>query len=202
MNKRLLLSIATVVASSALVAGATFAYFTDSGTSNDNIFAAGNVDLQLDDVNEGFANSVTASLSSSGFAPGVSKTGWISLHNNGSIDIAEIELGANQTANVDNGDASNLSNVLNLTIKTGSDNTCSTGTDHTSAITLAIGDNVAPLTLAELEASDYDALPGLTIGSTSYLCVTETMDSAAGNNYQSDSVTDNIVLTANQDVSQ
>ena len=49
MNKRLLLSLASLAASSALVVGATFAFFSDSGTSNDNVFSAGTLDLKLSD---------------------------------------------------------------------------------------------------------------------------------------------------------
>lgn len=48
MNKRIVLSSMSIFASLALVVGATFAFFTDSETSQDNAFAAGELDLQVD----------------------------------------------------------------------------------------------------------------------------------------------------------
>lgn len=192
----------SILSALALMGGATFAFFSDQGTSTNNVFAAGNLDLKLDDSNEGvFVDNVTASLGGPGMAPGTFNTGFVSLHNNGSVAIAEVELGATQTLTSDNGTPSNLSDVLNLTVKTGTNNICTAGDiDRTPAMTLALGNNSAPLTLTELVNQDYDALPGL--GSDYFLCVTATMDSGASNAYQGDSVTIDFTFTANQDVSQ
>lgn len=48
INTRILLSVASIAAAAALVVGATFAFFSDSETSQDNVFAAGELDLQVD----------------------------------------------------------------------------------------------------------------------------------------------------------
>lgn len=48
INSRILLSIASIAAAAALIVGATFAFFTDTETSEDNVFAAGELDLKVD----------------------------------------------------------------------------------------------------------------------------------------------------------
>ena len=56
LNSKLLLSASVITASVALVIGAAFAFFSDTETSIDNIFAAGEVDLGID--NHSFYNGV------------------------------------------------------------------------------------------------------------------------------------------------
>ncbi|OGH47091.1 MAG: hypothetical protein A3A51_02485 [Candidatus Levybacteria bacterium RIFCSPLOWO2_01_FULL_39_10] len=48
INTKVLLSGATILAAAALIVGATFAFFSDSETSEDNTFVAGSVDLKVD----------------------------------------------------------------------------------------------------------------------------------------------------------
>lgn len=48
INTKILLSIASILAAAALVVGATFAFFSDEEVSEDNVFAAGELDLQVD----------------------------------------------------------------------------------------------------------------------------------------------------------
>lgn len=48
MNKRILFSSLSIIASAAIVTGATFAFFTDTETSADNTFTAGGLDLKVD----------------------------------------------------------------------------------------------------------------------------------------------------------
>src|SRR6185503_21218722 len=48
INSRMALSAATIVAAGALIAGATFAFFSDSETSTGNTFVAGSLDLKVD----------------------------------------------------------------------------------------------------------------------------------------------------------
>ena len=50
LNTRILLSGATILAALALVVGGTFAFFSDTETSNDNTFVAGDIDLQIDNT--------------------------------------------------------------------------------------------------------------------------------------------------------
>ena len=202
MNKRILLSSISLFSSLALVTGATFAFFSDVGTSTDNVFAAGNLNLQLDDVNETTAvESVTASFAGTNLAPGqTTDLGFVSLHNGGTLNIAEIELAADRTdANVNT-----LPSVLNMTIKTGSNQTCiNNPVDRTADVAAGVGNGVGPVTLQELiDTSGFDALPGITPTETYFVCMAATMDSAAGNEFEGASATIDFLFTANQDASQ
>lgn len=203
INKKIALSAISILSALVLMGAATFAFFSNQGSSTGNIFAAGTLDLQLDDENEQFIDDVSASITGSDMAPGDSTSGFISLHNNGSLSISDVVLGATQTNNTNGGDGSDLADVLNLTVKTNpDDNTCpdedGDTADLTGTIASAIGNSSLPLTLTELVNEDYDALPGLTPGSSYFLCVTATLDSDAGNEYQGDSKTVNFDFTANQ----
>ncbi len=51
MNKRILFSSLSILASAAVVTGATFAFFSDSETSTGNTFTAGRLDLTVDGHN-------------------------------------------------------------------------------------------------------------------------------------------------------
>lgn len=203
MNTRIALSSLSIMAALALMGGAAFAFFSGTASSTNNIFAAGTLGLQLDDLNESTPSAtVSASFGGSNLVPGATVSGFLSLHNSGSIDIAEIKLGANQTNNSNNGDGSNLADVLDLTVKVGDDNSCVTNaTNLTTAINTALGGG-GPLTLTKLNVTDYDSLPGLNVGPDRYLCMAFTMESTAGNPYQGDSITEDFILEAHQNVSQ
>lgn len=49
INSRIALSLASIAAAGALVAGATFAFFSDQATSDDNTFSTGNASLLITD---------------------------------------------------------------------------------------------------------------------------------------------------------
>lgn len=207
MNKRILLSSMSIFASLALVTGATFAFFSDSGTSSGNVFGAGTMDIQLDDANETTpVDNITATFNVPSMVPGQSEAQEVSLHNAGSVNIAEIALGLTST-NTDAGLTSNLRDVLNMQVVAGgtkSVNTCTGGTDVTSAIDLAVGDNATPLTMQEFTGDTYDSLPIAlaAAGPDDKVCVVVTMQSTASDAYQGDSATASFVFTAHQDLSQ
>ncbi|HLD03752.1 MAG TPA: TasA family protein [Candidatus Dojkabacteria bacterium] len=199
----------TIAATGALLVGGTMAYFSDEGTSSGNVFSAGTLDLKLDDKDTAgeFSDDVTASLEFSNMSPGNSQTGFVSLHNDGSLPIAEVLLGATQPATNDNDGndlvlSSNLSDVLNLTVATDTTSDC--------VETVEEGDQVVDYTqlsgfstLTALVNVDYDSLPGLPDSTRDYyLCVMATMDPDAGNAYQGDSVTVSLVFTAHQVTTQ
>lgn len=207
MNSKIAMSALSILASLAIMGGATFAFFSDSGTSSGNVFAAGNLNLQLDDTNETVTENVTASFGTgvTPLSPGGSVTGYVSFHNAGNIDIAEIKIGSNLDVNGGGVDGSNLADVLNLTVLTGDDTACSTGqVDQTSTINALIGGGGGNpvLTLTELNNNDYDSLPGVSVGPDKFVCVTFTMDSTAGNQYQGDSITETFTFEAHQNASQ
>lgn len=208
MNTKIALSTLSILTVLAMVGGATYAFFSSTATSEDNVFGTGDLVLQLDDVNESTpAATVTASIGDSDFAPGEDVDGFISLHNDGSLDIVEVEMGAAVTETSDPGADSFLPDVLNMTVMvdttTGTNGVCDTPSDLTSGIDTAVGDGSSPLTLAELDGNTFDAItPGLVAGATRDLCINVEFDSSAGNTYQGDEVSVDFSFTGNQDASQ
>ncbi len=90
-KKKIISSAITIGAAGALLIGATFAFFSDTSSSNDNIFSSGNFDLQVADNNEGFGDSVTASfVSPANWAPGEKFVDFICFKNNGTTDIQQV----------------------------------------------------------------------------------------------------------------
>ncbi|MEX0616599.1 MAG: TasA family protein [Candidatus Woykebacteria bacterium] len=91
-KRRIIASLATIGATSALLVGATFAFFTDQATSTGNTFTSGNADLQigLDTGNEltvVFGSSFDAPDFSNLF-PGFSSNTDFWLKNNSSSPIS------------------------------------------------------------------------------------------------------------------
>ena len=197
-NSRILLSAASIAAAGALVIGATFAYFSDTNSSTENVFASGTLDLQLDDNNESLSSAnIAGSFGGTNLVPGGTPfSGFVSLHNNGTINASFVSLDVTETATSAPPD---LAGVMNVTsVKTGSNNDCSTGaTDLTSAWTTALGGST-PLTLAEVRDGSVPSLPALNVLDTYYLCMTYQIDSGADNTYQGESGTETFAFTANQ----
>lgn len=200
MNSKIALSGLSILSALALMAGGTFAFFSDTNSSTANTFTTGTLELQLDDVDEEVtSNTISGSIGGANMFPGSSVNGFISVHNSGSLPMSKVVFGANQTSNEDNGDGSNLADVLDLTVETGDNETCeSNNVNQTGQIATEVGDGFSPLTLSELNAADYDALPGLAAGGTYYVCITATMQSGAGNTYQGDNTVEDFVFTGNQ----
>lgn len=99
----------SIVAALALVGGATFAFFTDIGSSNNNTFTSGTFDLQIKDTDEGFADTVLAStVSPASWAPGDSFVSFVCFKNNGSVPIQQILFALTSP------DANNANNDLDL----------------------------------------------------------------------------------------
>lgn len=81
---RILLSLVTIFAVVASAIGVTLAYWSDSGQSTGNTFAAGTLDLKLSDTNETNADNVTVTWSGSAMTPGGSTvTGNLLVRNVG-----------------------------------------------------------------------------------------------------------------------
>jgi len=86
MNKRILMSSLSIFASLALATGATFAFFSDVGTSSNNVFAAGTFDLKLTDGNETDLDDVTQTWTGTNMAPGgATVDNTLRLRNSGTV---------------------------------------------------------------------------------------------------------------------
>jgi len=194
MNTKIALSGLSIFAALALVGGATFAFFSDTATSTGNVFATGTLNLQLDDDDEGVAETVTASIGGSNLVPGVTISGSISMHNAGTVAMAEVNLDSTETVP----SVPDLADKLNITsAKIDSNATCTaTPVDVTGSL---------PATLALLNA-DIDGvdLPssGLVAGATKYLCLTLTLDSGTDNTFQGKSITETFTFIGHQDLIQ
>ena len=90
-KKKIVSSLVTIGAAGALLIGATFAFFSDTSTSNNNQFTSGILDLHVRDNDQGFQDNVTAStVSPSNWAPSESFESYVCFRNNGNVDIEEI----------------------------------------------------------------------------------------------------------------
>jgi len=209
VKKILGLTIAIVLIIGA-VAGATWAYFSDTEASSDNVFAAGTLTLQLSDNDEPYQDGVTASWSNTNMAPGDDCSGWVDLKNVGSLaaDHVEISFANTVTNNVTAGDDTDISDSMKVTAMSygTTDLLAQTtpGTFDNTYIEAASGGDGA-LTLNELNGITIDDLtevPGANGAPVVRFAMTVELDSATGDGNQGDSVTTVITFTLNQDVSQ
>ncbi len=91
LNSRIAISLASIAAAGALVVGGTFAFFSDSSSSNGNLFRSGVLDLNVADNSEGFGDNVSASfVTPENWAPGQTHIDFICFKNNGSVDIEQV----------------------------------------------------------------------------------------------------------------
>ncbi len=192
MNSKIALSALSILSALALMGGATFAFFSDIGTSNDNVFSTGTLDLKLsDDTPETDQDDVTASFGASDLVPGASVSGQLRLKNDGSInaDHAEVAVVNN------NSDGTNpLDEVLEI---------LTLDYDGSSVLGQVADSNLNTYKdLDDLEASGLDNLSLTDLGVDHPLDLTVQMRSDAGNVYQADSVDSDWTITLNQDSSQ
>lgn len=93
MNKRILLSVMTLLVVGGLVAGATNAYFSSLATSSSNTLASGTMTVVLSDNNETQLAAISDSWEGSNLAPGSTIPGVdITVHNTGTIDAHHLDL--------------------------------------------------------------------------------------------------------------
>lgn len=103
INKKITLSALSILVSLSLMAGATYAYFTDSATSTGNSFTAGELDINL----RSDSPTQDAPFNVNGLEPGETVTRYITVTNDGDIDMQ-------WKAYINSGDGGSLFNVLNI----------------------------------------------------------------------------------------
>lgn len=194
ISRKIALSAISILGAFAILGGATFAFFSSPASSTGNVFATGTLNLLLDDNDQ--STPVASVLASFGngtptLAPGDTQSGYVSMHNGGSIDIAEVRLASTETVL----SSPDLAGKLDITLaRIGTEPTCtSSPVDITGSFS----------TLAALNTSGLD-LPssGITAGATKYLCMTFTLNSTTDNTYQGKSITETFDFVGHQDVSQ
>lgn len=215
-NTRIAISLASIAAAGALVVGGTFAFFSDSGSSNNNVFTSGTLDLKINDNNEPFSDNVSAStVSPVNWAPGDSFQSYLCFKNNGSIPIQEIIFHTTASG----GTAGFRDNIIAKKVELGpaTANDCNqlaggTLTDFTSVFVprFDLGTVDSKVSLSELmtyntgsNRSRDDLLDGnsavLAPGDIVKFVTTWEFDSSAPSAAAGQSVTVNEAFTANQD---
>jgi spore coat-associated protein N len=188
--KKILISLMTVVAVTALVGGGIYAYFNDLETSNGNTFTAGTLDLNLDGGN---INVVKFTVND--VKPGDSNGGTWTVTNVGNIaGYLDLE-GCSVTESIgsttdpelaDEGgsDTAQLGNYLMVHIFVDANNNGSWDTGETDIL----GTNAAPVAVNTMPAS-YDLNLSLAGGGTNYITLRWSVPAATDNRIQGDSVT-------------
>ena len=199
INSRILLSAASIAAAGALVIGATFAYFSDSGTSSNNSFSTGTLDLKLsDDTSETDQDSVTASFGGTLVPGGCTGNQQLRLKNSGTVNAnhAEVRLTSNVVTDTGNNASPDIDTFLRINLLTydGGDVTGQLS-DTNSNVFLDLADWAAtPAALDNLSLTDLSANHPLVMD----VC----LDSNAGNTLQGDSCVSTFTVDLNQHSSQ
>lgn len=199
MNKRILLSSVSIFASLALAAGATFAFFSDSDTSSNNVFTAGSFNLVLSDTNETAVDNVTETWTGTGMTPGgASVDATLQLQNLGTVAGNNVHVAL---ANAVSTPADDMDKYLKIT---------TLEYDSVNILPLITESNANGF--ADLE--DWAALAGShSIPGSIQLSLTNTgvnhplhmvvqLDSTAPNAVQGDTVTSTFTATLHQDATQ
>jgi len=97
MTKRILISLAIIGAVSAIVVGATTAYFSDTETASGNTFTAGTLNLQV-----GNDDPCTEHITISNIAPGFEMKKKYAIKNTGTID-GRLSISFSAITNKENG---------------------------------------------------------------------------------------------------
>lgn len=208
MNRRIAMSAISIVGALAIAGGTTFAFFSESGTSNDNVFAAGELVMALSDDNQ--TNEVNVSgtwgLAS---APGDTFSGDLKIKNTGSVPANHIELKftniVTDAPGLPGSDGSiAMDTVIEITLfEWDSDGDGST--DLTIPVTDINTNGIIDLDDLETQvADDFDDLAfGGTQNSDHILRIQGRLSpTLAVNQHQGDSVNMSLDVTMNQDVSQ
>ena len=202
LNKKIALSAMSILASLALLGGATFAFFSDAGTSSNNVFATGTLDLKLSDSTpEVDQDNVTASFGSGALVPG-SCTGsqTLNLKNTGTIaaDHAEVHLTLNSITDINTNAEPDIDTFLRLSVLTYD------GVDQLAQILDTNGNLFKDLEdwAAPANAGVLDNLALINLNTNHPLVMDVCLDSSAGNTLQGDSVTSTFTVDLNQDASQ
>jgi predicted ribosomally synthesized peptide with SipW-like signal peptide len=213
VKKILGLAIAIVLIIGA-VAGATWAYFSDTEDTSDNVFTAGTLQLKLSDNDETDQDGVTASWYNTNMAPGDSCSGWVKLKNSGTLAADHVEISFANTVNdvVYPNPSENDDDISDSLIVTGMTygttnflEQTTPGTFDNTYIEAADSNNDDIITLYELNGVTIDDLTEVpSANGTDFVefDMTVQLDPATGDGNQGDSVTTVITFTLNQDVSQ
>lgn len=210
MNTRIALSVFSIFTVLALVGGATYAFFSDQGTSSDNIFNSGTLDMQLSNNNSTFTEDVSATWGLAS-APGDTFDATLYIKNSGSVLANHVELMfintmINAGSAPGNVSTTPMDQVIEITaLQWDSDANGSPDVDLLPGVTNINANGIIDFDdLENQTADDFDNLlfggpqttgHGLRIAGRLHPTLTT-------NEHQGDSVDMDLTVTLNQDVSQ
>lgn len=210
INARIGLSILSILTAAAMMAGATFAFFSEAGTSSNNVFNSGTLNMALSDNNEEDLNNVSGTWGLAS-APGDTFTGDLRITNTGSVVANHVELKFTNTIDpADSAPGSTETTPLDRVIEITSFlwDADGNGTPETDLLSGVVDSNSNTIKdLDDLENQAADDFDNLLFGGTQSadhvlriagrLHPTLTVDQ-----HQGDSVSMSLDVTMNQDSSQ
>lgn len=107
---KIAMSLVTASTAGILLVGGTYAFFTDQGTSTNNIFSAGTLIMKLSDDNETDQDNVTATWGFVNGVPGTPFSGTLQIKNIGTVSAGTIDFDFSNTV-VENPDESSPGHV-------------------------------------------------------------------------------------------
>ena len=178
-KKALLLSVLSLLVCFSMLLGTTFAWFTDSVTSSNNVIKSGNLDIELEYWNgtawvdvEGKSDILTNTL----WEPGVVEVAYLRVANAGSLAL-KYQLGINivsETAGVNvAGETLTLSNYIQFGVVEGVNGKTDAYADRDAA--------VADVTGAKKISAGYTKASSMTAGQELYLALVVYMPTTVGN---------------------
>jgi len=196
--RRILLSIMIIVLVCALIGGAIYAVFSDTETSAGNQFAAGTLDLTVDDQNPW----ASVKINVSGMKPGDSGAVTIKLTNAGTLAGSSLTVDLQSLSDSpgtnpepegtpDTGDLSANMDIVIWVDNGAGGGTAGDGVQNGTEATLYTGKLNA-------EAGPYTVSGGLSAGNTTYVGIRYSIASGVGNQIQGDSCTFSIVFVLTQ----
>jgi spore coat-associated protein N len=200
------------------ITGGTFAYFTDTETSNGNVFAAGTLDLKISDINEyPPRDGVSVTWSMTNMAPGVSHVGprTITIINTGSIQGDHIEISfSHQISDLPDVESDTkkdstpgeLAKWLQILAMTYEDTTLVGPIPTPGHVLVDVNHNgfidLEDVTLPENSLALDNLEPPLVPGGQTSFSMTLLFNAGATNDIQGDTLTTTVYFTLNQDYSQ
>jgi len=179
-----------------MMGAATFAYFSDIGTSTNNTFSSGTLDLQLSNDTVTYTDNVTATFGGTNMAPdGTPVTGTLSLKNNGSIDANHENItfvnSLTQSGSLPGNDSTHpMDMFLQITTLTFG------GADELATLPDSNGNGIKDLD--DLEISGLSNLTGITAGNAADLVLDVHLYSTTPDDVQGDSVDTTVTVLMTQ----
>ncbi len=200
-NKKILASAMSIVTALSMMGGATFAYFSDTGTSTSNTFSTGTLDLKLANGSSEFTDNVTATFGSGTLVPG-SCTGnqTLTLKNTGTVPAnhAEVHLTTNSVTDTGNNADPDMDAFLRINTLT---------YDGPSVLSQLVNTNSTEFIdladwAATANAGKLDDLTLTDLDTNHQLVMDICLDSTAGDTLQGDSVVSTFTVDLNQNSGQ